>query len=55
MRIIIAFIMLSLCAATFAQNYHQWDEDKLREELGRLADITRKIAAKPAQNVKKRG
>ena len=43
MRIIIAFIMLSLCAATFAQNYHQWDEDKLREELGRLADITRKI------------
>src|SRR5210317_448494 len=43
MRVIIALIVLSLCGATFAQDYRQWDEDKLREELGRLADITRKV------------
>lgn len=43
MRLILALIILGLCGATFAQDYRQWEEGKLREELGRLAEITRKI------------
>jgi putative CocE/NonD family hydrolase len=40
---VVALLTLGLPGAVEAQDYRQWDEDKLREELGRLADATRKI------------
>ena len=43
MRLMLALISLGLFGAAAAQDYRQWDEDKLREELGRLAEATRKI------------
>ena len=39
----LALISLGLFGAAAAQDYRQWDEEKLREELGRVADATRKI------------
>ena len=39
----LALVSLGLFGAAVAQDYRQWDEDKLREELGRIADATRKI------------
>jgi putative CocE/NonD family hydrolase len=43
MRLLLTFILLALSSASAAQDYLQWDESKLREELGRLAEATRKI------------
>ncbi|MDJ0919170.1 MAG: CocE/NonD family hydrolase [Woeseiaceae bacterium] len=43
MRMILAILLFSLASAVPAQQYHQWDEAKLREELARLADATRKV------------
>jgi putative CocE/NonD family hydrolase len=43
MRLMLALILLTLFGAAAAQDYSQWDEDKLREELDRLAEVTRKI------------
>ncbi len=43
MRLMLALISLGLLGAAVAQDYRQWDEEKLREELGRIADATRKI------------
>jgi predicted acyl esterase len=40
---VVALLTLGLPSVVEAQDYRQWDEDKLREELGRLADATRKI------------
>ncbi len=41
LKLILA-LLLSFGVAT-AQDYHKWDEEKLREELGELADATRKV------------
>ena len=38
MRLMLALISLGLFGAAAAQDYRQWDEEKLREELGRIAD-----------------
>ena len=43
MRSILAVLLLGLASAAPAQQYFQWDEDKLREELARIADATRKV------------
>jgi len=43
MRLILALITLGLCGAAAAQDYRKWGEDQLREELDRVADVTRKI------------
>ena len=43
MRLTLALISLGLFGAAAAQDYRQWGEDQLREELVRIADATRKI------------
>ena len=41
MRCFLLLLLLSVTAS--AQNYEEWTDDSLREELGRLAEATRKI------------
>ena len=43
MRLIFAIVSLGLCAAAAAQDYRKWGEEQLREELERIADVTRKV------------
>jgi putative CocE/NonD family hydrolase len=43
MRLLLVIVLLGFFGASTAQDYLQWDEGKLREELSRLAESTRKI------------
>ena len=43
MRLLLVILLLGFFGASTAQDYFQWDEGKLREELSRLAESTRKI------------
>ena len=43
MRLKLILTLLLSCGVATAQDYQKWDEDKLREELGELAEATRKV------------
>jgi predicted acyl esterase len=43
MQMKLLLVLLLSFGIAAAQDYNNWDEDKLREELGQLADATRKV------------